>query len=192
MKDDLVTLGTYPDPVQANAAMSRLMNAGVKGILVDETPWGLGALTGQGVGWIKLQVREVDLDRAWAVLGGPDESAGGGQIPPGEADAGDSADRVEEADPEQTITEQNAAEPPEEAPPGRGDWWVTVGLRLAILGFLFFPLSVAAVVVLFGVAARNDPLSPAANHRYYVALLFALAWLGLLTVLFCAPLVGLL
>jgi hypothetical protein len=182
MKDDLVTLATYPDPVQANEAVRRLMDAGVQGILVDETPWGLGALTGQGVGWIKLQVREVDLDRAQAALGGPDELAGGDEIPDGESE--------ENAELEQTIAEQKAVGPPQEAPPNRGERWVTVGLRLAILGFLFLPLSVAAVVVLFGVAVRNDALSPAANRRYYIALVFALGWLAVLTFIFCAPLAG--
>ena len=68
MSDDLVTVATFVNPVQADFARSILEMEGIECWLIDETLSNVVPGVGLAIGGVKLQVRESDAPRAVAAL----------------------------------------------------------------------------------------------------------------------------
>ncbi len=186
MSDKLVTLGTYYSPIEAQFAVNRLKEAGITAFVADENIVAMDFLLGNAVGWIKVQVREPDLERAEAVLADPADPVAEEEIPWDDADQSGAADADERAEVEKTIAEQRAGPPADDPAPDRGERLVTVAYRLAVFGALFVPLNVVSLVYVLVVAFGVNDLSPAATRRFFLALLIDLGLLAFWGMLFCA------
>ncbi len=68
MSDDLVTVATFMNPVQADFARAILEMDGIECRLVDETFSNVAPFYSLAIGGVKLQVRESDAPRAVAAL----------------------------------------------------------------------------------------------------------------------------
>src|SRR5262245_51488297 len=68
MSNQLTTIATFWNPVEANLARARVEDAGVEAALADEGVAGVNWLLTSAVGGIKLQVREGDAERALEIL----------------------------------------------------------------------------------------------------------------------------
>jgi len=68
MAEDLVTLATFPTPVEAGFVRNLLEAEGVRAYLADEMTAGMFWQLGNTIGWVKLQVSAADLLRANEIL----------------------------------------------------------------------------------------------------------------------------
>jgi hypothetical protein len=189
MSDDLVTLGTFHNATEAQFAINRLKEAGVPAVMADDNLVAMDFLLGNAIGWIKVQVRGADLERAEAVLADlaepvPEEEIPWDDVPEAEAEA-----EEERQDVERRIAAQRAAPAVEGAIP-RGERLVTMAYRLAIFGVIFLPLNVVSLALVLIVSFRYADLSPAGNRRYVVALLVDLVMLGFCGTLSCSGLLS--
>jgi len=64
----LVTIATFDQAAKARLAQNALAEAGIRAAVADETTVAMDWLLGNAIGWIKLQVLEVDAERAVAEL----------------------------------------------------------------------------------------------------------------------------
>jgi hypothetical protein len=154
MSDDLRTVATFTDATLAAIARNRLEAAGIAACVADDQTVSMDFLLGNAVGWVKVQVRAADAARAAAVLA---ERETAPETP--SAEAGPAA-------------EDDAPDEPD-VPESDGDRRVRYALRASVLGLVLCPplLHLYSFAVLLGVLFRNDPLSPAANRRFYAAFL---------------------
>src|SRR3954469_18708919 len=144
MSDDLVTLGTFHNATEAQFAINRLKEAGVPAVMADDNLVAMDFLLGNAIGWIKVQVRGADLERAEAVLADPAEPVPEEEIP--WDDVPEAEDEQEREDVKRRIAAQRAA-PADEGPISRGERLVTMAYRLAIFGVIFLPLSVVSLAL---------------------------------------------
>ena len=103
MSDDLVTLGTFHNATEAQFAINRLKEAGVPAVMADDNLVAMDFLLGNAIGWIKVQVRGADLERAEAVLADlaepvPEEEIPWDDVPEAEAEAEEDIEPVIEDD----------------------------------------------------------------------------------------------
>lgn len=68
MADRLVTLATFPTPVEAGFIRNLLEAAGLRAYLSDEMTGAMFWQLGNSIGWVKVQVAERDRERAIEIL----------------------------------------------------------------------------------------------------------------------------
>ena len=68
-KGDLVTIATFPGPVEAEIAKSRLESEGIPSFLGNELASGMMPFLKPGLGGVSLQVARDDVERAKEILG---------------------------------------------------------------------------------------------------------------------------
>ena len=100
MATRLVTIATFDMSPKAEIARNALTAAGIQSVLGDDNTLGMDWMLGNAIGWIKVQVREEDADRAVTVL---EEALGTG-------DATEDADIADEAEAAAPAEEESALE----------------------------------------------------------------------------------
>jgi hypothetical protein len=193
MAGELVTVGTYLDPLTANMARSRLEDEGIRAFLADEEVSAMAWTLTSAVGGIKLVVAAEDATRATLILADPidedppppppEESEGIQTEPPPpatgiRADAADSGDGAEDGPDE---------EGPALAP--LDDTAVRAG-KAALFGLLFFPLSFYAVYLVLDVLSSDEKLSPEGSRGLNQALLFLMPYFLLIAAIVFYLVVG--
>ncbi len=153
----LTTVATYFEPIQADLARSRLGDEGIPAFIQGgefaSMAWHL-TIANQGV---KVQVPTEDAERALAILS--ETSPAGGQEhgdehwPQTGEETGLIDDREIEAEPLQTIREQNADR----------------AFRGAVIGVLFMPLQLYVFWLLLKVFVSEESLSRRSRTRAFVA-----------------------
>lgn len=184
----LVTISTFPTPIEANIAKNRLENEGVPSFVNDEATVGIAWHLGNALGGIKVQVAEKDAERARSILAD-------GQRPEitREDRGADDQDRqanVDDGADREYVKDGWAGND------GAEDQWVDRGpdvgeasnlaFRVSMLGLLFPPLQLYSLWLLGGVFLGSQPLSPSQKKRCLLTLFIDLpviclgAWAGLL------------
>jgi hypothetical protein len=153
MGNDLVTVASFADPVEANLAKNRLEASGIPAFLANEETLDMVWYWGNAMGWIKLQVGDKDASNARAILDqhdeletpadsevelqvGPEAGPEEGSLEPFEDEAGDDPDRPS------TARDQDAER----------------AARGALLGILFLPLELYAFYLLLKVVLSRESL----------------------------------
>jgi hypothetical protein len=167
----LTTVATYFEPIQADLARSRLGDEGIPAFIQGgefaSMAWHL-TLANQGV---KVQVPTEHAERALAILsdtspaGASQEHGDEGWPQTDDSEAGFSDDREAEAEPLQTVREQNADR----------------AFRGAVIGVLFMPLQVYVFWLLVKVFVSEESLSRRSRNRAFVAAAISLP----MTILLC-------
>ena len=141
MFDDLRTVATFATPSDAAIARNALEAAGIRAAIADELTLTADPLFSGAVGYIKVQVREADLERAAQVLADPA--------------APDEIEPPEEGD--------------EFPPVSTGERLVEFAYRSALMGIIACPpiLHVYSLALLLWVGAVHGDLPPAANRKYW-------------------------
>jgi hypothetical protein len=157
MSDDLRTVARFATPTEAAVARNALEAAGIAATIADELTLTADPLFSGAVGYIKVQVRETDLERAAEVLA---DAGGSDELEPG--DEGD-----------------------EFPPVSPGERLVEFAYRAALMGILACPplLHLYSLGLLLWVGAVHGNLPPAANRKYWIALIVDLAVIGMATLL---------
>jgi len=161
--DDLRTIARYASVAEAAIARNSLDAAGIPAWVADELTLTADPLFSGAVNYVKVQVRESDLERAAAVL----------------------AEEAEPIDPELAERAGESEEPdfgPDEFPPEtQGERLVRFAYRAALIGLLACPplCHLYSLALLLYVAACHRDLPPAANRQYYVAFVLDLLVIGL-------------
>lgn len=68
MKDQLITIASYPQPIEAHIAKGRLEAEGILCFLGDENIVSVHPFYSNAVGGVKLKVREAEAERAVEIL----------------------------------------------------------------------------------------------------------------------------
>jgi Putative prokaryotic signal transducing protein len=159
MSDDLRTVATFATPAEAAVARNALEAAGVRAAIADELTLTADPFLSGAVGYIKVQVRETDLERAGEILGE--------RGMPVAVDYGDEAD--DEPD-----------EGDDYPPVSQGERMVEFGYRAAIFGLVTCPgvLHVYSLVQVLWASTAYD-LPPAANRKCWIALVIDVVMLSL-------------
>jgi Putative prokaryotic signal transducing protein len=169
MSNELVTVATFNDPIEAAMARNYLEAAGISAMLLDETTvathWGMA----NAVGGIKLQVSLANLAHAEVLLD---------QIPDDEPDDMPSI---------ALAMSPTADEPPKELDDGSTkDQAVDRLFRATIFGLIFWPLQFYALWMLVTLPIMVGNVSPQRRWMVGVSLLLNLPLLALIIVaLFC-------
>jgi hypothetical protein len=157
MANDLVTIATYGDAMEAAMARNYLESMGIPAFLMGDNMVAMAWHLGNAVGHVKLQVAESDRAEATAALcrhrDAPDspevltaDLAGGtGDVPADEEEG--------EQEPSTTVREQNADR----------------AFRGAIIGLLFLPLEFYVFWLLLKVLVSNERLSGQKRRRAVIA-----------------------
>ncbi len=176
MSDELVTIATFWNTVEANLARNRLEDGGLHAFLADEEATSMTWALTNALGGIKLQVyaresedaRAILEERGAADLGAPgpaeDTSSWRNEAERPLEQGGADAD-VDEAEPETTTRERDAER----------------ALRGAIFGLLFLPLQLYVFWLLLKVFVSDEPLRAAKRRRALIAALINLP----IVVVFC-------
>jgi Putative prokaryotic signal transducing protein len=184
MSDDLITLGTYHNVTEAQFAVNRLKEAGINAVVADANLVTWDYILGGAIGWIKVQVRAGDLERAEAVLADPAEPVAEEEIPWDEVDETATDEPPEEI--EQRIAAQKAAPAETDTGMPRGERLTAAAYRLAIFGIAFVPLSLISLFVLVLVSFRYSDLSTAGNRKYFLAMLLNFVLITFWGMLLCS------
>jgi hypothetical protein len=164
MSDDLVTVATFADPVQANLAKNRLEASGVRAFLANEEAVDMDWLLGNALGWIRLEVGDEDADDARAVLDHHDGVDASAAVAPEEVPSAiDEAEPL--PDPDQ---EEEDGEDFERTLTGR-DQDAERAFRGAILGILFLPVQFYVFYLLVKVFISEEPIGDRERRRAIVA-----------------------
>jgi hypothetical protein len=165
MSDDLRTAATFATPTDAAIARNALEAAGIDAVIADELTLTADPFLSSAIGFIKVQVREADFERAATVL------ADHGPTAP--ADAADDL-------------EPPAADGSDDfLPVSPGERSVEFAYRAAVMGIIACPplLHVYSLGLLLWIAAVHGDLPPAANRRWWVAFAIDIAVLSVAALL---------
>lgn len=183
MNDELVTIATFDNTVQAHLVRNQLAAAGIRATLVDEHTVGMNWAWSNAIGGIKLIVREEDYEDAARILADPGaeqevDDAGQTFLDEEESDeeadavAGDESNDVAEPKGGPTQREQDAAR----------------ALRAAYFGILMQPLQLYAVWLLLGVWFSKERLGADYRRQAWKALAisgpFLFLWLLVIKIMF--------
>ena len=178
MSENLVTVGTCTNTTEAAHLINRLAGAGIPASMADDYIVTADFLLGNAIGWIKVQVREEDVERTLTLLQVPLEPVPEDEIPwdePNEEDA--------ELPPEEVaqLVEERHRLPTPDAPPTAEELLVNRAYRVSILGLLLFPPlpHFFSLYLLLKVAFRECQLSPRDTIRFYAALLISLGMIAM-------------
>jgi len=160
MKDELVTLATFPNSIEANLAKDALAAEGIHAYVDgDDAGSVLGMMT-SSLG-LRLRIRREDLKAARQVLGEiepvdvPDDAVGEAFVDVNESPATpDDPDRL-------TRREEDADR----------------AFRSAIIGFFFCPLQVYTLWLLARVYFSDERLGPKQRRRTWIAVAVAVPYL---------------
>ena len=160
MSNDMVTVATFTDPVEANLAKNRLEASGVRASLANEETVDMNWLLANALEWIRLEVCDQDADAARAVLNQHDEietssakgpedfspAIGEGEpIPEPDPEDGEDDDAADDFDQIPTIRERDAER----------------AFRGAVLGILFFPIQLYVLYLLVKIFVSEESI----GHR---------------------------
>jgi hypothetical protein len=187
MATRLVTIATFDLPPKAELARNALTAAGIQSVLGDDNLIGMDWLVGNAVGWVKLQVREEDADKAVAVL---DEALGAGS----EVDEEDVAAEAEETAPveEESALEERARlavapttsdENPYAPTPGSREDYARRLFVTAWLGLMMPPVWCYALYLFLNAAFKEGTLSQRGRLNLTVGAIVLLAGLPLTYIL---------
>jgi hypothetical protein len=163
MTDDLRTVARYASVAEANIARNALDAAGIPAWVADELALTADPLFSGAVNYIKVQVRQSDLERAAEVLE-------------------EKADPIDPQIAEQADEPEEPGSGPDEFPPETpGERSVRFAYRAALIGLLACPplLHLYSLGLLLYVGAVYGDLPPAANRQFYIALLIDILVIGL-------------
>jgi hypothetical protein len=171
MPDELVTIASFDDPVQANLARNRLGADGIEAILTDTNTIAMTWLLSNAVGGIKIQVVAKDVGAAEGILDRSPES----ELEPGSSvdmpetlRPGDSPTADPEAGPEIEVEDEDEDEEEELAPTER-ELNAERAFRGAVLGILFRPIQLYVFYLLLRVFVSEERLEARPRHRAIVA-----------------------
>jgi len=164
MRDDLVTVATFSDPIEANLAKNNLEAAGVHALLADQEAVDMIFAAGSALGWIKLQVGNDDVNVARAVLNQLDNHKTLGEIELAQASLGTSETRwIPEFD------EEEAGDDEAEPRATERDNDAERAFRGAILGLLFLPLQIFVFYLLLRIFVSTDSLGDRQRRKVLIA-----------------------
>jgi hypothetical protein len=158
MRDGLVTIATFANPVAANLARNRLEAAGIRCSLSDEETVGMVWHLGNALGRVKLQVRAADAEEARAFLS-PDGRAH--RPEPGETDEPVGSLRQAEQPPDLPPAEPEEPDPPLSAREQDAER----AFRGAVIGLLFWPFQLYVLWLLLKVFVSEEALGPVQRRR---------------------------
>lgn len=188
MSDELVTIATFDNTVQAHLVRNQLAAAGIRATLVDEHTVGLNWALSNAIGGVKLIVREEDYDAAARILASPgaeEELDDEGQTFLDEAEA-DEADAVDDKDSKNQSAEPDVDEP--KGGPTQREQDAERALRAAYFGILLQPLQLYAAWLVLGVWLSQERLGPEYRRKAWRALAisvpFLLLWLLMIKIMF--------
>jgi hypothetical protein len=169
MPDKLVTIAGYSTLAEASMARDQLEAEGVKAVLADAEAVGMAWYLTSAFGGVKLQVMDVDVDRAISILGGDDVMPiGDGESPPDEIGEG---------------FERDSDIADDEEPESPTDEVINRAFRAALLGVIFLPLQLYSVWLLLRIPRDHEPLS-SENRRRVLAAVVLDTWMLVLFAVF--------
>ena len=163
MSDDLRTVARYASVAEAAIARNSLDAAGIPAWVADELTLTADPLFSGAVNYVKVQVRESDLERAAEVLA-------------------EEADAIDPQLAEQAGQPEEPESGPDEYPPEtQGERLVRFAYRAALIGLLACPplCHLYSLGLLLYVGACHRDLPPAANRQFYFALVLDVLVVGL-------------
>jgi hypothetical protein len=188
MSDELVTIATFDNTVQANLVRNQLAAAGIRATLVDEHTVGVNWLWSNAIGGVKLIVREEDYNDAAKILDDP-----AADRPPDEAGQtfldSDEPGQDEDDAAEDDVTQDEAEAPDKtQLAPTQREQDAERAYRAAFIGILFGPLQLYAAWLLLSVWLSHERLAGEYRRKAWRALAingpFLLLWLLMLKIMF--------
>ena len=163
MSEPLVTVATFPNPVEAQIARNALADEGIAAYLADAETVGMLWHVGTALGGVKVQVAEADLERARRVLEAPAERADR---------AVSDYDLEDEPRPRARGRAPAGADDEDEAPESARDVTAGRAWRSAVIGLLLCPplLHIYSAWLLLQIPWEKGPLSAAGRRRLLGAL----------------------
>ncbi len=166
MTHELVTLATFPTPVEAGFVKNLLEAEGIRAFLADEITAGMFWQLGNSIGWVKLQVAEGDADRATEILEEHHRTL---------ADVGQEAFAAEATS---TPAEAEAVdEGPDDSPEDPNDELAARAFHAAGIGLIFLPILLYAAWLIGRLIFSRSELSERASRRLWLA--FGITIVGL-------------
>lgn len=194
MADDFVTVVTYSDPAEADAARNHLEAEGVRALLLDRETAPLAGQLTKAVGVIKLLVAVADEERAEAILENHVRRRAG-LIP--EPVPEESHAFVAEADKDKVepLRDESATNDAEnvptrsidlDEPPTARELDAERAYKAQIIAFLVWPVQLYALMCILTVAASSERLEGRylRKYRFAIVLQVVLWMLALLALLF--------
>jgi Putative prokaryotic signal transducing protein len=173
MSNDLVTVATFADPVEANLAKNRLEASGVRAFLANEETVDMDWLLGNALGWIRLEVGDQDADAARAVLNRQEELETSSDVGPEKAPSAlDEVEPIPEPDLEVEV-EAEGGDDFDREPTGR-DRDAERAFRGAVLGVLFAPVQFYVFYLLVKVFVSDESLGDRERRRAIIAAVLCL------------------
>jgi Fe-S-cluster formation regulator IscX/YfhJ len=194
MSNELVTVATFNDPIQAAMARNYLEAGGVRAFLVDEMTVTMGWGLGNAIGGIKLQVKASHVERAEALLNdlpGDDPEEELPAVPATAFATPEMAEQLREErddlDPKTPVTAFATAETAEalrEEREGTDPKTLAVErlFRTTVFGLLFWPLQFYALWLLMALTSVEGKVSPHQRWKVAASLLLNLPLLVLIIV----------
>jgi hypothetical protein len=188
MNDELVTIATFDNTIEANLARNQLAAAGIRATLVDEHTVGMNWGLSNAIGGVKLIVREEDYEDASRVLAGSGDeqeldTEGQTFLEPeaSDADGHESADEEFDRDDARPLSEPKGGPTQREQDAERA-------FRAAFFGILLQPLQLYAAWLLLGVWLSAERLGPDYRRMAWRALgisgMFLFLWLITIKMMF--------
>jgi Putative prokaryotic signal transducing protein len=164
MRDELVTVASFADPIEANLAKNNLEAAGVRAFLANEEIVDMVWHFGNAIGWIKLQVGNDDAAVARALLGQNKNAATVRLDEP----ALDSLEAAESPHIPNVDEEEADEDEPEPVLTGR-EKDAERACRGAVVGLLFLPLQLYVFYLLLKIFVSREPLADRERRKALVA-----------------------
>lgn len=193
MPTNLITVATVTNSAEAQFVANRLKDAGIESAIADDNVVTMDFLFGNAVGWIKVQVREQDADKAEELLAAIEPPASEDEIPWDEPP--ENADEEDKADPEERARkiEERKAPVITDLASAETELLLIRAYRQSIIGLFLFP----PVMNLFSLRSlkkvsdeESERLSETSRRRASLALMInffsiiAFGWIWIATVIY--------
>lgn len=162
----LVTLATNPSPAAAGFIKNLLVAEGVQAFLADEITMGMFWHLGHSIGWVKVQVAEVDVSRANEILKASRETLADLGIQAFVTEAMNSIPSEEslEAAPLTSIADE-----PDYQVIDTTDELAAKALRSAVMGMIYVPLACYGAWLVDQLMNSSSELSATAARKLWLA-----------------------
>lgn len=173
MMSKLITVATATNSAEAQFIANRLNSAGIETAIADDNVVSMDYLFGNAVGWIKIQVRELDLERAEAILDTQPPPVDEDEIPWDQTpEEDDETEGLSEEELERRVAERVAPEYPEPVA-DETEQLVWRAYRTAIIGIFVFPplLHIFSFLMLRHAQLDREHFSETTARRFYLAYL---------------------